>query len=71
MAPQTKGALFLYKNFVGPLMRNNKVAIQNFIDEVKGSASDVGAGLKEQALKEMNNPANLLKAAQMANDAQN
>lgn len=45
MAPQTKGALFLYKNFVGPLMRNNKAAIQNFIDEVKGSASDVSKGL--------------------------
>lgn len=27
MAPQTKGALFLYRNFVGPLLRNNKQTI--------------------------------------------
>lgn len=70
MAPQTKGALFLYKNFVGPLMRNNKEAIQAFIDDIKGSASDISKAAKDQALKELNNPVNMLKAAQMASEAQ-
>ena len=71
MAPQTKGAMFLYKNFVGPLLKNNKEAIQNFIDEIKGSAGELQKAAKEQALKELNDPTNMMKAAQMANQAQN
>ena len=70
MAPQTKGALFLYSNFVGPLLRNNKAAIQNFIDEIKGSAADISKAAKDEALKQVNDPSNMLKAAQMANQAQ-
>ena len=63
MAPQTKGALFLYNNFVGPLLRNNKEAIQNFIDEIKGSAADISKAAREEAMKQVNDPSNLLKAA--------
>ncbi len=51
MAPQTKGALFLYNNFVGPLLRNNKEAIQGFIDEIKGSAADISKAAKDEAMK--------------------
>ena len=70
MAPQTKGALKLYEIIVGPLLRQHKDKIQNLIDEVKGSAGDVAQGVKEQAMKEMNDPANLLKAAAAAKSAQ-
>ena len=70
MAPQTKGALFLYNNFVGPLLRNNKKAIQDFIDDIKGAGSDIQKAAKDQALKELNDPTNMMKAAQMANQAQ-
>jgi receptor expression-enhancing protein 5/6 len=70
MAPQTKGALFLYNNFVGPLLRNNKAAIQNFIDEIKGSAADLQKAAKDEALKQVNDPSNLMKATQMAAQAQ-
>jgi len=70
MAPQTKGALFLYNNFVGPLLRNNKKAIQEFIDDIKGASSDISKAAKDQALKELNDPTNMMKAAQMASQAQ-
>lgn len=66
MAPQTKGALTIYKYLVGPVLKQYKQSIQDFIDEIKGSASDVASAAKDQALKEMNNPANLMKAANLA-----
>lgn len=70
MAPQTKGALTIYKYVVGPILKQHKQSIQDFIDEIKGSASDVASAAKDQALKEMNNPANLMKAANAYNQAQ-
>ena len=70
MAPQTKGALTIYKYVVSPILKQHKDKIQQFIDEVKGSASEVASAAKDQAKKELNNPANLMKAANMANQAQ-
>ena len=70
MAPQTKGALTIYKYLVGPILKQHKSSIQAFIDEIKGSASDVASAAKDQAAKQLNDPANLLKAAQYANQAQ-
>lgn len=47
MAPQTKGALTIYKYLVGPILKQHKHSIQAFIDEIKGSASDVASAAKE------------------------
>ena len=74
MAPQTKGALTIYKYFVGPILKQHKDKIQLFIDEIKGSASEVSAAAKESAassLKDLNKPENLMKAASYAQAAQN
>lgn len=69
MAPQTKGALSIYKYVVGPILKQHKDKIEAFINEIKGSASDISAAAKDQAaskLSELNKPENLLKAAQYA-----
>lgn len=70
MAPQTKGALTIYKYLVGPILKQHKDSIQNFINEVKGSAGDAISAAKEQAKKELADPNRLLQAAQLANQAQ-
>jgi hypothetical protein len=40
MHPKTQGSLFIYRTFVGPLMKQHKDKIQAIIDDVKGSASE-------------------------------
>lgn len=70
MAPQTKGALTIYRFIVGPILKQHKDKIQAFIDEVKGSAAEAASAAKEQAKKELSNPSNLMKAADLANKAQ-
>jgi receptor expression-enhancing protein 5/6 len=69
MAPQTKGALTIYKYLVGPILKQHKASIQAFIDEVKGSAGDAISAAKEQAKKELADPNRLMQAAQLANQA--
>ena len=71
MAPQTRGASTLYHTLIGPIMRQHKDKIQRFIDEIKGSASDAMSEAKKEGLKQLNDPNNLMRAAQMAQDAQN
>ncbi len=66
MAPQTQGASLLYKTLVKPLLSQHKDKIQRFIDEIKGSASDLSQEAKQAALKELNDPNKLLKAAAAA-----
>lgn len=70
MAPQTKGALTIYKYVVGPILKQHKHSIQAFIDDIKGSASEAASEARKQAADQLNNPANLMKAAQMASQAQ-
>lgn len=62
MAPQTQGASLLYKTLVKPILSQHKDRIQAFIDEVKGSASDLSKDAKAAAMKELNDPNNLMKA---------
>ena len=51
-------------------MAQHKDKIQAFIDDVKGSASDALKEGKNAAMKELNDPANMMKAAQLANKVQ-
>lgn len=60
----------IYKYLVGPILKQHKQSIQAFIDEIKGSASDVATHAKSEAAKQLNDPANLIKAANLANQAQ-
>ena len=69
MAPQTKGALTVYRYVVGPILKQHKQSIQAFIDEVKGSAGDALTAAKDQAKKELADPTRLMQAAQLANQA--
>ncbi len=70
MAPQTKGALTIYKYVVGPILKQHKDKIQQFIDEIKGSAAEAASAARDQAKKELSNPSNLMKASQLASQAQ-
>ena len=70
MAPQTKGALTIYKYAVSPILKTHKDSIQAFIDEIKNSAGDAANAAKEEAKAQLNNPANLMKAANLAQKAQ-
>lgn len=70
MAPQTKGALTIYNYVVGPILKTHKESIQAFIDEIKGSAAEAANAAKEEAKAQLNNPANLMKAAALAQEAQ-
>ena len=47
MAPQTKGALVLYKNVVKPILEKNHQHLNGFINEVSSSANDVIADAKK------------------------
>jgi len=66
LAPQTRGAQFLYDNVIKGLLQKYKGNIQGLIDDVKGSAGDLTNEVKNQA----RNPANFVKAANLARDAQ-
>lgn len=70
MHPKTQGSLFVYKTFIKPIMTQYKDNIQAFIDDVKGSASEAMKEGKAAAMKELNDPANMLKAAQAAQKLQ-
>ena len=70
MAPQTKGAMTLYTYLVSPVLKQHKDKIQAFIDEIKGSAAEAAQAAKDKAKQEMSNPANLVKASNLYNEAQ-
>lgn len=68
MAPQTQGASLLYRTLVKPILSQHKERIQSFIDEVKGSANDLSKEAKTAAMKELNDPNNLMKAMNATNE---
>lgn len=51
-------------------MAQHKDKIQAFIDDIKGSASEAMKEAKSNIAKELNDPANMMKAAQLASKAQ-
>lgn len=70
LAPQTRGAQFLYNTVVKQQLHKYKSQIESLISDVKGSVKEVASEAKNTAVKELNNPQNLLKAAQVASSAQ-
>jgi len=71
MAPQTQGALVIYRSVLRPLLTQHKDKIQRMIDDVKGTASSVAQEAKRQAQAEMSKPENLSKLASATAAAQN
>lgn len=69
LAPQTQGAKVLYNGVVKDLLHKNKHHIEGLISELKGAAGEVANEAKKSAVSELNNPQNLLKAANLANQA--
>lgn len=69
MHPKTKGAQVVYDNLVGPIIRQHKDKIQKIIDDIKGSAGELAKEGISAAKKELNDPNNLMKAMNAANEA--
>ena len=70
MAPQTKGAETLYRSLLKPLLMANKDRIEQFIAEVKGSGMEIRKAAIDTAKEQMGKPEHILRAAQLANQAQ-
>lgn len=56
LAPQTRGANFLYNSFVKDLLDKNKASIQGLINDVKGSVNEAASEAKRTAINELHNP---------------
>jgi receptor expression-enhancing protein 5/6 len=69
-APQTKGSLTIFYVAVKPLLDQYKDQIDGLIRDIKGSAGEIAKGAKEEALKQMQDPKNLARAAQAYGQAQ-
>jgi len=69
LAPQTRGAQFLYNAFVKDLLEKNKAKIEGLINDVQGSVKDVASEAKKAAVDQLNDPNNFRKAAQLAASA--
>ncbi len=69
LAPQTRGANLVYNSVVKPQLEKYRPQIEGLIRDVKGSVSEVASEAKKTAAAELNNPSNLLKAAQVVNTA--
>lgn len=70
LAPQTRGAQTLYTNVVKPFLEKNRSKIEGLINDVKGGVSDIASEAKKTAVKELQDPSNLVRAAQVASQAQ-
>lgn len=70
LAPQTRGALTLYNGMVRDLLEKNRSKIEGLINDVKGSVKEVSSEAKKAAREQLNDPQNLMKAAQVAAEAQ-
>ena len=70
MAPQTRGAEVFYRNVLKPILVANKDKIEKFIAEIKGSAMEIRKEAINAAKEEMSKTENILKAANIANQAQ-
>ncbi len=70
LAPQTRGALSLYNSVVRDLLEKNRSKIEGLINDVKGSVKEVSSEAKKAAREQLSDPQNLMKAAQVASEAQ-
>lgn len=70
LAPQTRGALTLYNGVVRDLLEKNRSKIEGLINDVKGSVKEVSSEAKKAAREQLSDPQNLMKAAQVAAEAQ-
>lgn len=69
MHPKTMGAQTVYSAIIGPLIKQHKEKIQKIIDEIKGAGSELAKEGISAAKKELNDPNNLMKAMNAANEA--
>jgi receptor expression-enhancing protein 5/6 len=61
MLPQTKGALWIYKTFLSPLLKAYQPQIENFINDIKGSASEAMKEGAAAARQQLSDPSNMMK----------
>ena len=70
LAPQTRGASTIYNKFVKDFLEKNKDKFSSLIKDVKGASSEIASEAKKTALDKLNDPSNLVKAAQVVSEAQ-
>lgn len=68
-APQTRGSIMIYNSVVRPLLDKYKDKINSIISDVQGSASELAKEAKKEAVSQLNNPQNLIKGAQVLQQA--
>ena len=69
-APMTKGSQTIYNTVVKPLLDQYKDKIEGLISEIKGSAADAVSQAKKEALKQVQDPKNFARAAEVYSSAQ-
>jgi receptor expression-enhancing protein 5/6 len=69
-APMTKGSQTIYNTVVKPLLDQYKDKIEELISEIKGSAADAVSQAKKEALKQVQDPKNFARAAEVYSSAQ-
>jgi receptor expression-enhancing protein 5/6 len=70
LAPQTRGAQFLYSSIVKDLLERNKWKIEGLINDVKYSVKDVASEAKRTAAQELSRPERFAQAASVISQAQ-
>lgn len=69
-APQTKGSQVIYNKVVKPLLDQYKDKIEGLIQDIKGSAGEAVSQAKKEALKQVQDPKNFAKVAEVYSSAQ-
>jgi|LauGreDrversion4_2_1035121.scaffolds.fasta_scaffold898390_1 receptor expression-enhancing protein 5/6 len=69
-APMTKGSQTIYNTVVKPLLDQYKDKIEGLISDIKGSAADAVSQAKKEALKQVQDPKNFARAAEVYSSAQ-
>jgi len=69
-APMTKGSQTIYNTVVKPLLDQYKDKIEGLISDSKGSAADAVSQAKKEALKQVLDPKNFARAAEVYSSAQ-
>ena len=70
LAPMTKGSQTIYNTVVKPLLDQYKDKIEGLISDIKGSAADAVSQAKKEALKQVQDPKNFARAAEVYSSAQ-
>ena len=68
MAPQTQGALIVYKKVLSPLFKKNEDSINKLIDDIKDAASKAQDAAMDKA-REVGTAENMMNAASKMNEA--